>query len=158
MLDTGYWMLDARCRLVGVAGGGGGLGGDAVDVGRIEFVAGVENAAEFVVVAEDGIGFVDQEGRTKFLDDAEERGGADVGGDYGAVNQLGQHREERGFTAALHGGLDANVRADVAQAVGVSVENPERKGFGGAGRENEEALDLVAEVIEECDARDGVGP
>jgi len=48
--------------------------GDADHVGGIAFISGIEDAAEFVVAFNEGIGFVDQEGRADFFDDAEEGG------------------------------------------------------------------------------------
>ena len=51
-----------------------GVGGDADDEGGFAFVAGVEDAAEFVVALEEGVGFVDQEGRADFANEAEEGG------------------------------------------------------------------------------------
>src|SRR5262245_53697494 len=62
--------------------------GDADDVGGLAFIAGVQNAAEFVVATQEGIGFVNEEGRAHLLDDAEEGRRADVGSWHGAVDQF----------------------------------------------------------------------
>ena len=110
---------------------------DADDVGGFAGVTGVEDAAEFVVALEEGVGFVDEQGGAGFFDDAEEGGGADVGGDDGAVDEFAEDGEEGGFAAAFFGGFEADVGADVAEVEGVGVEGPEGEGFGGplgAGR------------------------
>lgn len=102
----------------------GSGGGDADDEGGFAGVAGVEDAAQFVVALKEGVGFVNEEGGPGFLDDAKEGGGADVGGDDGAVDEFAQDGEEGGFAAAFFGGFDAEVGGDVTQVEGVSMEDP----------------------------------
>ena len=75
--------------------------GDADDVGGFAAVAGVEDAAEFVVALQEGVGFVDEEGGFSFLDDAEERRGTDIGGGEGAMDEFTEDAEQRGFAAAF---------------------------------------------------------
>ena len=84
-------------------GGRSGLVDGAPDVGGFLFVAGVEDAAELVVAREEGVGFVDEEGGAHLFDDAEEGGGADVGGGHGVVCQVVEDREEGCFAAAFVG-------------------------------------------------------
>jgi hypothetical protein len=57
-------------------------------------VAGVENAGEFVVGSEEGVGFVDHESGPKFFDCSIQRGRADVGGDEGTIDQTRKNIEE----------------------------------------------------------------
>jgi hypothetical protein len=78
-------------------------GGDADDEGGLTGVAGVEDAAQLVVAPEERVGFVNEEGGMGFLDDAEEGGRADVGGDDGSIDQFAEDGEESGFAAALFG-------------------------------------------------------
>ena len=100
-------------------------------MGAFAGVAAVEDAAEFVVVLEEGVGFVDEQGWSGFFDDAEEGGRTDIAGDDGAVAEFAQDGEEGGFAAAFFGALDAEIGADVAEVEGVGVEGPEGEGFGG---------------------------
>src|SRR6266436_6674644 len=86
-----------------------GTGGDAHDVSGFACVAGVEDAAELFVGVEDGVGFVNEECGAEFFDDAEEGGGADVGGDNGAADEFAQEGEEGGFAAAFFGGFDSEI-------------------------------------------------
>src|SRR5215467_12502495 len=70
--------------------------GDAHDEGGVARVAGIEDAAEFVVALEEGVGFVNEEGWAGVLNDAEEGGGADVGGGDGALDEFAEDGEEGG--------------------------------------------------------------
>jgi hypothetical protein len=56
--------------------------GDAHDRGGVAGVAGVEDAAHFLVALEEAVGSVNEQGRLKVLDDAEEGGATDIGGGY----------------------------------------------------------------------------
>ncbi len=141
--------------------GGGGVPrevGDADDVGGVALVTGVEDAAEFVVGAEDGVGFVDEEGGLELFDEAKEGGGADVGGGDGAVDEFAKEGEEGGLAAAFDGGFDADVGGHIAEVSDVGVEDPEGEGFGGPLGEDKEAAEEVAEFVEEEFGVDGFGP
>ena len=116
-------------------------GGDADDVGGFAGVAGVEDAAEFVVAAQEGVGFVDEEGGVSFFDDAEEGGRADVGGDDRAADEFAEDAEQGGFAAAFFGRFDADVGADVAEVKGVGVKGPEGESFGRPLRKDDETFD-----------------
>jgi len=111
-------------------------------------VAGVEDAAEFVVAVEEGVGFVDEQGGLHFFNDAKEGGGADVGRHDGAIDEFTQDAEQCGFAATFHGGFDAEVRADVAVMKAVCVYDPESERFGGVFGQHNEAGKQFAERIE----------
>ena len=121
----------------------------ADDVGAFFCVAAVEDAAEFLVGLEEGVGFFIEVGGLGFLGDAEEGGGADVGGGDGAVDEFAKDGEEGGFATAFFGGFEADVGGDVAELKGVGVEDPERQRFGGVGWEDDEALEEGGEVVEQ---------
>ena len=137
--------------------GGSGLA-DADDVGGFAGVTGVEDAAEFVVAFQQRVSLINQQRGPGFFDDAEEGGGADVGGDEGAVDEFAQDGEEGGFAAAFFRGFQADVGADVAEVEGVGVEGPEGEGFGGGLGEDDEAAEEFDEVVEEELAVDRIVP
>jgi hypothetical protein len=118
---------------------GSGFVDGAPDVGGFLFVTGVEDAAELVVAREEGVGFVDEEGRTDLFDDAEEGCRADVGGGDGVVCQVVENREQSCFAAAFVKGFDAEVGGGVAEVEGVCMKDPE--GEGGVRWEDDEAAD-----------------
>jgi hypothetical protein len=70
-------------------------------VGGVAGVAGVEDAAEFVVGAEEGVSFINEQGGAHFFNDAEEGRGADVGGGNGPICQSIQDAQECGFAATF---------------------------------------------------------
>ena len=112
-------------------------------------VAGIEDAAKFVVTPEERVRFVDEEGRLHFFDDAEEGRRADVGGDDGAVDEFAQDTEQRGFAAAFHRRFDAEVGGDVAELEAVGVNDPEGQCFGRVFGEDDEAGKEFAELIQD---------
>ena len=113
------------------------------------FVAGVEDAAKLVVAPDERVALVNQKGRTHFFDDAEEGGGADVGGNDRAIDDFGEDGEQGGFAAALFGGFEADVGGDVAEVKGVGVEDPEGEGFSGPFGEDDEAGQKGGELVQD---------
>ena len=154
-MTNGGHDLGAPGRKSGKAGGRAGIvgcgrtGADADDVRGLAGVAGVENATKLFVALEEGVGFVDEEGGPDFLDDAEEGGGADVSGDDGPVDELAEDGEESSFAAALFGGLEPYVGADLAQVEGVGVESPKGESFGAPLGQNDVSGDEAGEVFQE---------
>jgi hypothetical protein len=122
--------------------------GDADDEGGFFAVTGVEDAAEIVVAVKERVGFVDQQSGLHFLDDAEEGGRADVGGDDGVMNQQVEDGEKGGFAAAFFRGFDAEINADVAQLEGVGVDSEQGQGFGGVFGEDDEAAEFGGEFVQ----------
>src|SRR5439155_1023466 len=91
---------------------GNGLMSDSDDEGGFAAVAGVEDAAEFVVSLQEGVGFINEKRGEDFFDHAEEGGGADVGGGDGAVDEFEEHAEQSGFAAAFLRRLKTDVGGD----------------------------------------------
>ena len=118
------------------------------NVGCVAGVAGVEDAAEFVVAAEEGVGLIDEQGGAHFFDHAEEGGRADVCSRNWTICEPAQNAEQRGFATTFFRRFDAKVRADVAQFEGVGMEYPERKSLGREVREDDEALKEGLQIVE----------
>ena len=128
---------------------------DADDVGGLAGISGVENAANLFVSAKKGVGFVDEEGGLEFLDDAEEGGGADVGGDNGAMDELTENAEKGGFAATFFGGFQADVGADVAEVKSVGVQGPQGESLGAPLGEDDVPGDETGQVVQKKAAVDG---
>jgi hypothetical protein len=131
---------------------------DTDDVGGFAGIAGVENAAELVVALKKGVGLINQKRGPGFFDNAEKGGGADVGGDEGAMDKFAEDGEKSGFPAAFLGGFQADVRADVPQIERVGVEDPQRERFCGGLRQDDEPAEEFDEVVKEELAMDIIGP
>lgn len=131
---------------------------DADDVGGLACVAGIEDATKFLIGLEEGVGLVDEERGPSFLDDAEERGGTDVGSDDGTINQFAEDAEQCALAAAFLRGAEADVGAHVAQLEGVGVQRPQGECFRGHGREDDVAFEGGPYVIEKAGTIDGLGP
>ena len=147
--------------LDGCARGTGGWGtvvDDAEDVGGFLVVAGIQDAAKLVVAVEEGVGFVNEQGRLKLLDDAVKSRGTDVGSDDGAVGQLAEDGDQGGFAATMGGGFEADVGGDVAQLEGVGVDDPQSQGLRGEPRQDDEAGEVTDDLIEQEQAVHGLGP
>jgi hypothetical protein len=137
------------CAASASAGGFGfGVLDDAPDEGGGFGVAGIKDALKVLGAAEEGVGFINDEGGVEFLDDAEEGGGADVGGNDRPTDEEAEDGEESGFAATFLRRFDAKIGADVAELESIGVENPEGDGLGGVGRENDEAAEDLDEGIE----------
>ncbi|MDT4843873.1 hypothetical protein FQZ97_778110 [compost metagenome] len=74
--------------------------------GAVPGEASIEDAAGVLVCCQEGVHFVDQQGRRPQFDGAEQRGGPDVGHLQGTVGQLAQGGQEDGLTATLLRGSD----------------------------------------------------
>jgi hypothetical protein len=133
----------------------GGAGADADDVGGLAGVTGVENASNLLVCPEKGVGFIDEQGGLNLLDNAEEGGGADVSGDDRAIDELAEDAKEGGFAAAFFGGFQADVRADMAEVKGVSVQGPQGESLGPPLGEDDVAGDEASQVVQKKAAVDG---
>jgi len=113
------WTVGTRSYLVRI-----GLS-DSDDIRRVAGVTRVENAAQFVVAAEERVGFADEQRRPHFLDHTEEGRRADVRCRNRAVCEPAQNAEQRGLATTFFRRLDAKVSADIAQFECIGVENPE---------------------------------
>src|ERR1043166_2101122 len=70
-------------------------------VGCVTGMPGIEYAAQFLVVAKEGIGLVYQQCRRPFLNRTEDRGRGDVRGRHGPIHQSREQPQHRGFPASL---------------------------------------------------------
>ena len=136
---------------------------DAIEANSILFnrlflAAGVEDAAEGGIAFEESIGFIDEEGGLKLLDDPEPGRGGDVGGDDRPVDELAEHGQEGGFAATFLGRFDADVGAGIAEVEGIGMQDPESEGFSGPPGEHDEGGQHTDEVIQEESAIDGLRP
>ena len=101
------------------------------------FVAGIQEAAEFIDFAEVGIDFVQEEGGLAVSDEAEQDGGADVFGAQGARGHGGQNIQGGGFAAAALEGMEVKARC-LDEGIGsVAVTSPEGHGIGGAAGQDD---------------------
>jgi len=117
-----------------------GAGDNADDVGQFAGVAGVEDAAEDVVLFEDFFGLVGDQGGSGALDGAKEGGGADVGGAFGAVDDAGQEMQQGAFAATVPWGFDGEVGGDIAQFPGVGVEGEQGDDFRNPFGQDDKAI------------------
>lgn len=76
---------------------------NAQDPGAATGVAGVEDAPEFLIALEEGVGFVDEQGGPFFLNDAIESGRTDIGRGDCAMDELAENVQEGGFAAPFFG-------------------------------------------------------
>jgi hypothetical protein len=124
------------------------LGGAAGDVpaqhGPVALVAGIEQAAQVLVVvrllpcAPEGVGLIDQQGGRVGADGAHDGGDGGVDGDEGGVAGLGDHVQQAALAAALEGGDDGQAGGVFPGRLGVRGGRPQRHGVGrlGAGKDH----------------------
>ena len=124
---------------------------DAHDVGEVAVVAGVEDAAQEVVFADGFVEFVGDQGDFAGMDGAVHGRGADVRGDFGAIDQAADDAQEGGLAATVPRGFDAEVGGDVAQFPGVGVEDEEGNGFGGPLGQDGEAVEGEDEGVQDVE-------
>ncbi len=130
----------------------------AQDEGGFFVVTGIENAAEFSVAMEEGIGFVDEQSEADFFGEAEQGRGSDVGSDDGVVSEFAEDGDQSGLAATVLRGFDPEVSGDVAEVIGVSVKAPEGEGFRRPPGQDDEGLEEQAQFIQEEFAIDGFRP
>lgn len=129
--------------------------------GARALVPAVEDAAELLVVLQEGVGLVDQQRGLRDPDNAERRRrGQAVGGD-GAATGRGEQVDQGGLAAALRCAGDRQPRGDEARRVRKRVQNPEGD-LGGivvAERQmlGDERLDLVQQDVASDRLRPRVG-
>lgn len=154
---AGRWVRASRLVFRRVGAGLRAMG-DADDESGFPLAAGIEDAAQGVVAFEEGIGFIDEEGRRDLLNEAVPGWGADIGGDDGAIDEFTEDGEEGGFAAAFFGRLDADVGTGVTEVKGIGVDNPKGQGFGGPFGEDDEGAEQGKDLVEQVAAGDGLSP
>ena len=132
-------------------------GGEAEDVGGAAGVAGVDDAAHDAVAGEEGISFVNEEGRLAGVNGAEEGADGDVGGDEGLAGHGGEDAQEGGFAAAFFRGLNGDISDGIAQFEGPGVQDPDGQRGGGVVAEDDVFFDDGFDVGEEAGDGDGQG-
>jgi hypothetical protein len=101
-------------------------------------VTGIQDALQLIIAMEEGIGFIDKEGRTQVLNDAEEGWRADVRGGESTIGNFVKDGQQCGLAASRFGGFDADIGADVPKMEAVGVDDPKRQSFGGPlGKDNQ---------------------
>jgi hypothetical protein len=119
------------------------LGGAAGDVpaehGPVALVAGVEQAAQVLVVvgllsgAPEGIGLIDQQAGRVLPNGADHGGDGGIDGDEGGVAGLGDHVQQAALAAPLQGRDDGEAGGVLPGRLGVGGGRPESDRVGGLG-------------------------
>jgi hypothetical protein len=112
----------------------------------------VEHTTKLYVVAQKGIGFIDQETGAVSLDNAKDRGCADVGGRQRAMHQPGQDIQQCRLSASLDGRADSEAWGDHEDVKQTGVHGPQRGEVETVLCHNHVPLDHFAERIEQRDA------
>jgi hypothetical protein len=94
------------------------------------FVAGIEQAAEFLVLVEVGINFVQQQGGMVLVHDAEQDGGGEILGPQWAGREAGDDIESSGFAAAGVRGREVEARSLEKSAKAMGMSGPKRRATG----------------------------
>ena len=122
-------------------------------------VAGVDEAAQFVRFADEGVEFVDEEGGLVEFDDAEQDGGGDVFGAESFRDPAGEEVEGGGFAATAFGGEKVQARGDEEGVENMGVSSPKNSGDRRAVGQDDGAGDAFAQAVQEAGGvGDGFGP
>jgi hypothetical protein len=130
----------------------------AQDEGGFFVVTGIENAPEFGIALEEGIGLVDQQSEADFFGEAEDGGGSGVGSDDGVESELAQDGDKGGLAATMLWGFDTQVSGDVPEVIGIRVKAPEREGFRRPFGQDDKGPEDQAQLIQKEFAIDGFRP
>jgi len=140
--------------------GANGVPGTLAAVGAgATFVAGVEEAAQFVGLVEVGVHFIEKEGGRLLVHDAEQDGGAHVFGAKWPGDQGGEDIEGGGFATTALGGIEVEARRLVESAEGVGMGAPEGEGISGARGQDDIVGEASGDLVQECrGVEHGFGP
>jgi hypothetical protein len=148
-------------------GGRGGKGLEGADPVVVAFaaempsalgVAGVEGSAEFLIVAEESIDFIDQKSWAIVIHGPEHGGRGQVLGLDPPGHQAVEHVQQGALSAALLRRGDAQPGRVLPVVETVRVDDPERHGVGHMGRHDDMTAQDAYQPIEEIFAIDGLGP
>jgi hypothetical protein len=121
---------------------------DHTDDGTVPGVAAVEHPAQFLVLGQEGVGLVHEQGRPLRLDGAEDRRRGDVRGLQGLGYQAREQVEHGGLAAALLHAGDGEPGGDEARLEGIGVHGPEGELGRPVRRQGQIAVEGLRQPVE----------